>query len=579
MGNSSSNFKDINKIHPYKSTQKAVDANGNAIINNPQNCYNFTHLIKIHNKSKDDNVIIVNDNKITEYMPVLTLSTNTDQGRDLTRDSLAVLKFIEENDISNYCVESESPDEKFIQKYRSSTKPINEIIKELSKESYKLNNSLKVSTDRHLLLKNSIYSNFNNIKKNVLNVEIYEYILKDYPKSLNPPPVIYTESIRSSSNNECAFINYNNSNNRIFKDTEKIRSCDLIKGDLNSNKTVLIPSNDPLFNFKININGNIINSEDLIKFGNEFGAKEQIRRQVINTISYNMNTISLLYNINFIDYIFTELKKILIKDWSQTNITDINEDDDLSLIKIIRPTIDEKFIIFGDFHSSYQTFIRHLLRFREVNILDENCKILPNYHIIFLGDIVDRGVYGYEICMIIYMLIILNPKNIHFNRGNHEELETNTGYGLNEQLKIQFPGIIDNTGKNIIHHNINRRMRLQSSAILIRNPNNGKYIYLSHGGIPTNYIAPFKVSDKFIYFDSKFNIIINNSELGTNNTIRWNDLAREIYTSEESKKTYPSTGRGLIVGNNLLKEAQNRGIELFIRGHNDLDYNTKLLPL
>ena len=37
MGNESSvsNFKDINKIHAYKSKEKAVDSDGNAIINNP----------------------------------------------------------------------------------------------------------------------------------------------------------------------------------------------------------------------------------------------------------------------------------------------------------------------------------------------------------------------------------------------------------------------------------------------------------------------------------------------------------------------------------------------------------------
>ena len=115
---------------------------------------------------------------------------------------------------------------------------------------------------------------------------------------------------------------------------------------------------------------------------------------------------------------------------------------------------------------------------------------------------------------------------------------------------------------------------------MIKNPNNGKYIYLSHGGIPTNDIAPFKISDKFRDFDSKkCNIIINNEELGRANSIRWNDLAREIHTSENSKKSYAPNGRGLIVGSDLLKEAQSLGIELFIRGHNDTEYNTKLLPL
>jgi hypothetical protein len=555
----SDNWIDINDIRAYK-----------AKSDNKQNCYKFTHLIKINN----NNNIIVNDNP-KEYIPVLTLSTNTDYKRDLVRDSFAILKFIEDNnDLTDNCVESFSRDNKKTQ--------LNITLLKLANISQKINNGNK---DLNLLyeysrliqiVKRIFRSSLIGGLKNELNVEIYEYMLKNYP---NVTQNVYTESISSSSEDECGYINFKYTASRLNNDIGNIRSCDLIKGDLDQSKISLIPSNDPSYDFRININGSIINSEDLIKFGNEFPAKINNRIKVKNTSSYNMNTIYLLYDQVFINYIFINLKPILLSDWSNVKIDEINDDDDMSLIKIIKPNKNEKFIIFGDFHGSYQTFIRHLLRFRKMNVLDENCRILNNYHIIFLGDIVDRGAYGYEICIIIYMLIILNPKNVHYIRGNHEERDTNkqsVNIPLLNQLIIQF-GKKD--GEEYYWHNINRRMRLQSSAILIRNPNNRKYIYLSHGGLPTNITRPFKIVDNFRNFDTKFNIIINNSEFGYINTIRWNDLARESLNTTVAKKSHPPEGRGILVGDDLLREAQSRGIELFIRGHNDQKYNTKLLPI
>ena len=35
--------------------------------------------------------------------------------------------------------------------------------------------------------------------------------------------------------------------------------------------------------------------------------------------------------------------------------------------------------------------------------INDKCIIEPTYHLIFLGDLVDRGSYGYEIIMLIYL--------------------------------------------------------------------------------------------------------------------------------------------------------------------------------
>jgi hypothetical protein len=604
----SGNFIDINTIKPYRASS-----------DKDYNCYKFTHLIKIHNESKNDNVIIVNDNKITKFMPVLTLSTNTDTGRDLKRDSFAILKFIEDNDIINNCVEIDSDDEKFVHSIRGL--PKDEILKktilELAKESSKLNNSKINSNIKHNELKNNIHKNINNINKEELNVEIYEFLLKNYSENLS-----FTTSIESSLNNECSFINYNNSDEKIFLDNEKIRSCDIIKGNLVSRDIRIKIGkigkvDDDTFNFTIKFNNEKIKSNDLISFGNKFPAKLYERVKITKRHSMDF-----LYDIKEFNIFIDNIKNIFIPLWGYTDVpsivgflgfkgnkkSNIPTNDDKSLIYIIRPSINDKFIIFGDFHGSYQTFIRHLLRLRKMEVLDQKCKLINNYHLVFLGDIVDRGVYGYEIIMLIYALLQINPENVHISRGNHEEKTINEEYGFKEELDIQFEKDADN-----IFNKINDTMSLQPSALLIQNPINKKYIYLSHGGIPTSIyydismkygkinpkneqlytIIPLEINKEFNNFNTKLsNIIIDNNEISVNiynqntnkyqlqnNTIRWNDLAREIHNTEDSKKSYPSIGRGIYVGSDLLKEAQSLGIELFIRGHNDTTYNTKLLRI
>jgi hypothetical protein len=615
----SRNFIDINTIKPYR-----------AFSDKDYNCYKFTHLIKIQNKSPNDNVIIVNDNKSSEFMPVLTLSTNTDYGRDLKRDSFAILKFIEDNDIINNCVEIDSEDEKFVHSIRGLPRYqiLKKTILELAKESSKLNN-LKINSNiRHNELKNNIHKNINNIIKKELNVEIYEFLLKNYSDSIRNYP-IFTTSIESSPNNECSFINLDDSNN-IFKKSEKIRTCDPIKGNLhslaiyNSNKekyemkTVV---DDLTFNFNIRFNSTYINSDLLIRFGSFFGAKENPRRKV-----NQKDPIYPYYIKSEFDTFIDNTQKIFEPLWGEILLTSTPEskhyniptNDDKSLIIIIRPSINDKFIIFGDFHGSYQTFIRHLLRLRKMGVLDQESNLINNYHLVFLGDIIDRGVYGYEIIMLIYALLQINPQNVHITRGNHEEKVVNEDgpNSLKAQLDVQFGKDSDD-----IFNKINYTMSLQPSALLIQNPINLKYIYLSHGGIPTSIyydinlkkdqeaetgkkihpnseqlftIIPLEINKKFKNFNTilSSNIIINNNEISLNkydflndkfklenNTIRWNDLAREIHTSKDSKNSYPSIGRGIWVGSDLLKEAQSLGIELFIRGHNDTKYNTKLLPI
>ena len=59
--------------------------------------------------------------------------------------------------------------------------------------------------------------------------------------------------------------------------------------------------------------------------------------------------------------------------------------------------------------------------------LGETCKML------FLGDYVDRGLYGIEVMAYLFALKLSNPHGVLMLRGNHETREMTTFYNFREQ--------------------------------------------------------------------------------------------------------------------------------------------------
>jgi len=397
-----------------------------------------------------------------------------------------------------------------------------------------------------------------------MNLEIYEYVLNGYTNKVrdNSLLIYKTESIDVSSDEECGIIKVSEPPAILHQNISipKIsRSCDPIKGTLAHVDfgTNIILDNKLSLDTNFNIDG--ITRNDLIKFSNIYGAK-QIKRQKISDTSL-LPSMTKLYNFSIIKKVITDIASIIVDDWKITSRSTqyINNH---TLIKIIKPTIEHKFIIFGDIHGSFATFMRHLIRLREMNIFDNNCRLRDNYNLIFLGDMIDRGVYGYEIVMLIFLLKIQNPTNVHINRGNHEETNTNTNYGFLEQINIQFEG-----DAHLVYDLINTVFTAQHSALLLQNPINDKYIYLAHGGLPLQdgfTLHPLLTPP----FNN--NIEIPNAEIihSNTNSIRWSDFHSKAMTI---------LGERSLTGRNIITEANNIGIELIVRGHQDSEINTKIL--
>ncbi|MBA3751651.1 serine/threonine protein phosphatase [Candidatus Dependentiae bacterium] len=87
---------------------------------------------------------------------------------------------------------------------------------------------------------------------------------------------------------------------------------------------------------------------------------------------------------------------------------------------ILKP--ESEVIFFGDLHGSIHSFIRDLLKLQQEGYLDNSFKLKKiNSYMVFLGDYIDRGIYGVEVFYTLVRLLIANPGHVILTRGNHED--------------------------------------------------------------------------------------------------------------------------------------------------------------
>ena len=102
------------------------------------------------------------------------------------------------------------------------------------------------------------------------------------------------------------------------------------------------------------------------------------------------------------------------------------EEDMLLELKKEHP--QDKVIVIGDLHGD----LISLMRMMEIIRLEN-----PKY-VIFLGDIVDRGLYQLE-CFILVLVLKIKDSNKYFLlKGNHETLEVNQSYGFFQDFLNRF---------------------------------------------------------------------------------------------------------------------------------------------
>ncbi|XP_044284414.1 serine/threonine-protein phosphatase with EF-hands 2 [Varanus komodoensis] len=62
----------------------------------------------------------------------------------------------------------------------------------------------------------------------------------------------------------------------------------------------------------------------------------------------------------------------------------------------------------------------------------------PQKVYIFNGDFVDRGKHSMEVLIILFVFLLIYPKEVHLNRGNHEDYMLNVRYGLTKEITRKY---------------------------------------------------------------------------------------------------------------------------------------------
>ena len=121
-----------------------------------------------------------------------------------------------------------------------------------------------------------------------------------------------------------------------------------------------------------------------------------------------------------------------------------------------------KIIVVGDLHGQLSDLL---------HILNENGFPDDGTYYVFNGDFVDRGPFGVEVLLILFSLMLVYPKQVVLNRGNHECDYMNEEYGFDVEVGTKYD------------RNIFRLMQRCFCALPLATIINSK-IFVVHGGIP-----------------------------------------------------------------------------------------------
>lgn len=99
---------------------------------------------------------------------------------------------------------------------------------------------------------------------------------------------------------------------------------------------------------------------------------------------------------------------------------------------------DATAIVQGDLHGDIRSLLMVLSQLNERKFLNGFKINDPKHHMFYTGDFTDRGAYGIEVLYTLFRLKIANPMQVHFARGNHEDLQLVSRYGFFAELQTKY---------------------------------------------------------------------------------------------------------------------------------------------
>ena len=229
---------------------------------------------------------------------------------------------------------------------------------------------------------------------------------------------------------------------------------------------------------------------------------------------------------------------------------------DVSFAEKMELSDDTKIIAIGDIHSGIHTFLEIMDSLYEKGVLKDDFGLSRGYHLVFLGDLVDRGAHGLDILHLVFRLKTRNFQSVHIINGNHEDHGTYTHYGFKDELESQLTNPVD---QNLVHN-----LLTFLPAVLFLKLGE-KWLQFNHGGISEYEPLQFLESD----YDLEFHGVdepLNLKYMG----LRWNDFNANIDGTVLSTSRGQGNTRVLEYGSDATEEYLERNyIEGIVRGHQD----------
>lgn len=149
--------------------------------------------------------------------------------------------------------------------------------------------------------------------------------------------------------------------------------------------------------------------------------------------------------------------------------------------KLVVP-VGSTVLLHGDLHGDAHSVVNSLAPYMKG---DDGFRLQDDIYVVFLGDYVDKGLYGLECIYLLMRLKIDNPEKVFFVRGNHEDSGICSYYGfLNELTKKGF-----NEEQIAVVYRI-----YDVLPIALYLGSNHNFVQLCHGGIELGYL-PTKLLD------------------------------------------------------------------------------------
>lgn len=223
-------------------------------------------------------------------------------------------------------------------------------------------------------------------------------------------------------------------------------------------------------------------------------------------------------------------------------------------------------LVVGDIHGDFD-----ILK----SVIDGFTKNDHINHLIFLGDIVDRGSHSIGCLNLLYALIIKYPERVHLVRGNHEAISVNSRYGFLADIRnfcdsSETKEITLNNSLPELFVNYNRSFGTLPLALV----HEGFRYFFVHGGIPIEPISLKEINNL-----PKADLLLSNPTI---KQMLWNDPREEVENYSYSVRGDGIYVYGQEVINNFLKK---NNLKMIIRAHEVIPdghiylFNKKLLGL